>query len=111
MSTATMRRPAVKNYVGGQFTESKNKSLEVLSPIDGEVISTVPLSSANDLDAAVKTAKAAFETWSQMPVKERVQIFYRYKTLMEKNLKELAMLVQEENGKTLDEATAEVEKS
>jgi malonate-semialdehyde dehydrogenase (acetylating)/methylmalonate-semialdehyde dehydrogenase len=111
MSTATMRRPVVKNYVGGQFTDSKNKSLDVLSPIDGEVISTVPLSSANDLDAAVKTAKSAFESWSSMPVKERVQIFYRYKTLMEKNLKELALLVQEENGKTLDEAIAEVEKS
>jgi malonate-semialdehyde dehydrogenase (acetylating)/methylmalonate-semialdehyde dehydrogenase len=111
MSTTTMRQPAVKNYVGGKFTDTKNKSMDVLSPIDGEVISTVPLSSANDLDTAVQTAKAAFETWSAMPVKERVQIFYRYKTLMEKNLKELAMLVSEENGKTYDEAVAEVEKS
>ncbi len=85
--------------------------MDVLSPIDGEIISSVPLSSAQELDAAVMIAKKAYETWSQTPIKERVQIFYRYKTLMENNLKELALLVQQENGKTYDEAYAEVEKS
>lgn len=111
MSTTTTQKPPVKNYIGGKFTDNKNKSMDVLSPIDGEIISSVPLSSAQELDAAVMIAKKAYETWSQTPIKERVQIFYRYKTLMENNLKELALLVQQENGKTYDEAYAEVEKS
>ena len=85
--------------------------MEVISPLTGKVISTVPLSSAKDLDEAVISAKAAFPAWSAMPIKERVQIFYRYKTLMEKNLTELSNLVSAENGKTFDEAKAEVEKS
>ena len=49
--------------------------------------------------------------WSTLPIKERVQVFYRYKNLLEKNLNELSILVREENGKTMSEAKAEVEKS
>lgn len=111
MSLTTTRFPEVKNYIGGNFTKSAKKSMDVISPLDGSVISTVPLSSMEDLNAAVESAQKAFVMWSAMPIKERVQIFFRYKTLMEKNLKELGALVQEENGKTLDEAIAEVEKS
>jgi len=111
METINLKYPEVKNYVAGKFTANGKKSLEVLSPLTGKTISTVPLSTANDLDEAVKAAQAAFPVWSATPVKERVQIFYRYKTLMEKNLKALAQIVHEENGKTIEEATAEVEKS
>ncbi len=111
MTTATLKYPEVKNYISGKFTAFHGKSMEVISPLSGKVISTVPLSTAIELDEAVKSAEAAFPSWSSMPVKERVQIFFRYKTLLEKNLKELATLVHEENGKTLEEATAEVEKS
>src|SRR5205809_3655436 len=69
------------------------------------------MSNTRDLDKAVRAAKAAFPIWSKFPIKERVQVFFRYKYLLEKNLKELAELVQEENGKTYNEAVAEIEKS
>ncbi|MFC7668390.1 aldehyde dehydrogenase family protein [Hymenobacter humi] len=71
----------------------------------------MPLSGAAALDAAVQAAKAAYPAWSATPIKERVQIFYRYKTLLERDMKALADLVREENGKTYDEARAEVEKA
>ncbi|HPI10561.1 MAG TPA: CoA-acylating methylmalonate-semialdehyde dehydrogenase [Catalimonadaceae bacterium] len=103
--------PEVKNYIGGQFSRNGQSSMDVLNPQTGKVISTVPLSTAKDLDMAVEAAKQAFPAWSSTPIKERVQIFYRYKALMEKNLKELSQLVADENGKTFDEARAEVEKS
>jgi malonate-semialdehyde dehydrogenase (acetylating)/methylmalonate-semialdehyde dehydrogenase len=45
-----------------------------------------------------------------MPIKERVQVFFRYKTLLEKHLDELAQLCTEENGKTIGESVAEIEK-
>ncbi|RTQ52584.1 CoA-acylating methylmalonate-semialdehyde dehydrogenase [Hymenobacter gummosus] len=107
-----MKYPAVRNYVAGQFVEDAGaRSLDVYSPLTGAVISTVPLSGAAALDQAVQAAKAAFPAWSSTPIKERVQIFYRYKTLLERDMKALADLVREENGKTLDEARAEVEKA
>jgi malonate-semialdehyde dehydrogenase (acetylating)/methylmalonate-semialdehyde dehydrogenase len=106
-----MKYSPVKNYINGQFVEATtDKKLQVISPVDGNLLSTVPLSSAKDLDAAVKAAKAAFPKWSRLPIKERVQVFFRYKYLLEKNLKELAELCSEENGKTYSESVAEIEK-
>ncbi len=101
----------VRNYINGQFTEtSSSRTMDVISPVDGTHLSILPLSNSKDLDTAVKAAKAAFPAWSKTPIKERVQVFFRYKQLLEKNLKELAEMVQEENGKTYAEAVAEVEK-
>jgi malonate-semialdehyde dehydrogenase (acetylating)/methylmalonate-semialdehyde dehydrogenase len=107
-----MKYPEIKNYIGGKSADTKTKRfLDVISPIDGSLLSKVPMSTVADLDEAVTVAKKAFETWSKTPIKERVQVFFRYKTLLEKHMAELSALVSEENGKTLDEARAEVEKS
>jgi malonate-semialdehyde dehydrogenase (acetylating) / methylmalonate-semialdehyde dehydrogenase len=108
-----MKYPLVQNYVNGKFAAGSPdiRSLDVISPIDGTLLSKVPMSTASDLDAAVKAAKAAFPVWSKTPIKERVQVFFRYKYLLEKHSRELAELVQEENGKTYAEALAEIEKS
>ena len=105
------RHPEVRNYIGGQFIAAEKPSIEVLNPASGEQISTVPLSSGSEVDAAVSAARAAFEGWSQLPIKERVQVFYRYKALLERDLESLAALVSEENGKVMSEARAEVLKS
>jgi malonate-semialdehyde dehydrogenase (acetylating)/methylmalonate-semialdehyde dehydrogenase len=106
-----MKYSAIQNYINGRFVPSSTtQTLNVISPLDGSFLSTVPLSSAKDLDDAVKAAEAAFPAWSKTPIKERVQVFFRYKTLLEKNLKELAELCSEENGKTYGESVAEIEK-
>ena len=107
-----MKYLPVQNYINGKFVNADSqRKLDVTSPVDGNHLSTVPMSTAKDLDAAITSAKAAFTTWSKFPIKERVQVFFRYKYLLEKNLKELSELVQEENGKTYNEAAAEIEKS
>jgi malonate-semialdehyde dehydrogenase (acetylating)/methylmalonate-semialdehyde dehydrogenase len=103
--------PEVHNFIAGQFVSDSGKRLDVYNPRHGKVISSMPLSGKGALDMAVEAAKAAFPAWSGMPVKERVQVFFRYKTLLEKHLQELSELVMDENGKTFDEARAEVEKS
>jgi malonate-semialdehyde dehydrogenase (acetylating)/methylmalonate-semialdehyde dehydrogenase len=106
-----MKYTSVKNYINGNFVDvSTNKTLDIISPIDGTHLSTVPLSSSTDLNDAVAAAKTAFPKWSKTPIKERVQIFFKYKYLLEKNLNELAELITEENGKTIGEAIAEIEK-
>ena len=107
-----MKYAPVKNYINGKFVDATtNRTLPVISPLDGNILSEVPMSSNDDLQKAVEAAREAFHKWSKTPIKERVQVFFRYKTLLEKNMKELAELVQEENGKTYSEAVAEVEKS
>ncbi|MFZ1686091.1 MAG: aldehyde dehydrogenase family protein, partial [Flavobacteriales bacterium] len=111
MSTLTLKYPEVKNYVAGEPDVNGQQKMDVHSPLDGTVISTVPLSTASDLDKAVKAAEAAFPGWSGTPIKERSQIFFRYRELLWKNREELATLVHTENGKTMDESYAEVDKS
>lgn len=107
-----MKYPKIKNFYNGEFVESKSSdSLDVTSPIDGDLLSSVPMSTSNELDAAVGSAKKAFAGWSATPIKERVQVFFKYRYLLEKHSDELTSLVSEENGKTFDEAKAEVEKS
>jgi malonate-semialdehyde dehydrogenase (acetylating)/methylmalonate-semialdehyde dehydrogenase len=107
-----MKYGKVKNFINGEFAAAQGTDyLEVISPIDGALLSHVPLSGAGDLDLAVQAAKAAFEGWSQTPIKARVQVFFKYKYLLEQNMEELAKLVAEENGKTYTEAVAEIEKA
>src|ERR1041384_2666736 len=108
-----MKYSALRNYVAGNFVPptSDRPFLDVYDPSSGDVISRVPMSAASDVDAAVKAAEAAFPAWAATPIKERVQVFYRYKTLLEQNIDELAALVTEENGKIASEARAEVLKS
>lgn len=106
-----MTYPQIQNYIGGQFEAAQtDRFLDVISPLDGNLLSKVPMCGNEDLDFAVATAKTAFLKWSKTPIKERVQVFFRYKFLLERNLTELAELVHRENGKTMDEAIAEIEK-
>jgi malonate-semialdehyde dehydrogenase (acetylating)/methylmalonate-semialdehyde dehydrogenase len=106
-----MKYLPVQNYINGQFVNaSTDQTLPVISPLDGTLLSTVPLSTPKDLDAAVRAAKIVFPAWSHTPIKERVQVLFRYRHLLETHLKELAALVSEENGKTMGEAIAEIEK-
>ncbi|MEI7724315.1 MAG: CoA-acylating methylmalonate-semialdehyde dehydrogenase [Bacteroidota bacterium] len=107
-----MKYPEVRNYIDGRFVSPETtRHLDVISPIDGTLLSKVPLSEAGDLDEAVIKAQQAFALWSKVPVKERVQVFYRYKLLLEENMTALSELIREENGKTFGEAKAEIEKS
>ncbi|MBS1735433.1 MAG: CoA-acylating methylmalonate-semialdehyde dehydrogenase [Bacteroidetes bacterium] len=107
-----MKYKPEQNFINGKWQDTASgKYLDVVSPLDGNVLSKVSMSDAKDLQDAVDAAKNAFQSWSNTPVKERVQVFYKYKTLLERDLDLLTALCSEENGKTLSEARAEVEKS
>ncbi|HVT85294.1 MAG TPA: CoA-acylating methylmalonate-semialdehyde dehydrogenase [Chitinophagaceae bacterium] len=106
-----MKYTPFQNYINGKFVDASSfRTLDVISPLDGNLLSKVPMSTSKDLDDAVKAAKAAFPKWSRTPIKERVQVFFKYKYLLEQHLQQLAELVSEENGKTMSEAIAEIEK-
>jgi len=106
-----MKYPVVANYLNGSFVEDRLPELDVYNPSEGSVISRVPLSTHLEVDRAVESARAAFPGWSSTPIKERVQVFYRYKAALEAHLDQLAALITEENGKIASEARAEVLKA
>ncbi len=105
-----MKYPVVTNFVGGTATAPTATLQDVFDPSEGTVISKVALSTAAEVDHAAQTAKLAFASWSAMPIKDRAQVFFRYKSLLEGQVDDLAKLVSEENGKVFSEAKAEVER-
>jgi malonate-semialdehyde dehydrogenase (acetylating)/methylmalonate-semialdehyde dehydrogenase len=107
-----MKYDVERNFINGKFVDScSQKFLDVISPVDGNNLSKVCISNSKDLEQAVEAAANAFPAWSKTPIKERVQVFYKYKTLLERDIDAFAELCTEENGKTLSESRAEVEKS
>ena len=111
MPSTALKYPTARNYVGGSFVDPSLPALDVFDPSTGRVISRVPLSTHAEVDVAVRIAREAQPKWAAIPIKERVQVFFKYKRLLEEHIDELAALVTEENGKIASEARAEVLKA
>ena len=80
----------------------------VTNPATGAVLAEVPYATEADVDRAVRTAHEAFLKWREVPVVDRVQVLYRFKTLLEKHADEVAAILTRENGKTTEDAKMEV---
>ena len=94
--------------INGRWEPPAGASHSIKNPSNGEVIGQVAYATEQDVDRAVKAAHNAFLQWREVPVVDRVQPLYKFKTLLEKNAEELARTLSLENGKTLDDAKAEV---
>jgi malonate-semialdehyde dehydrogenase (acetylating)/methylmalonate-semialdehyde dehydrogenase len=111
IATATEVR-TLAFYVNGRWEEAPGRSLHpITNPATGEVIARVPYAAAEDIDRAARAAHEAFLKWREVPVVDRVQVFYRYKDLLEKHAEETARILSTENGKTLDDARGSVRRS
>src|SRR5271166_652485 len=99
----------VSFYINGQWEDAGNRRLmPITNPATGAEIAQVAYATADDVDRVVKAAHAAYLKWRDVPVVERMQPLYRYKMLLEKHQNELAATLTTENGKTIDDARAEV---
>src|SRR5271169_3453570 len=99
----------VSFYINGAWETPRGRTMgTVTNPATGAVIAEVPYASAADVDTAVRTAHAAFLKWREVPVVDRVQVLYRYKTLLDKYANDLAAILTSENGKTTEDAKMEV---
>lgn len=111
LMTSMMETKTLKNFIGGKWIASASGKEEIVpNPATGEILAKVPISSREELDAAVATAKEAFQTWSKVPVPSRARILFRYQQLLVEHWEELARLVTLENGKSYDEAYGEVQR-
>ena len=108
---AARAHPDVRHWIGGQPVAGSVRFLDVVNPATGAVIGRVPLGGPAEVELAVAAARRAFPAWSATPIKERVQVFYRYKALLEQHLTELGALITEEHGKLKAEAEAEILKA
>jgi malonate-semialdehyde dehydrogenase (acetylating) / methylmalonate-semialdehyde dehydrogenase len=97
------------NYIGGRWTaSSSSETLPVTNPATGETLARVPLSSAADLDAAVRAASDALPAWRSVSVIERARRLFTLRQALDARREELARSVTTEMGKTIVDARAEV---
>jgi malonate-semialdehyde dehydrogenase (acetylating)/methylmalonate-semialdehyde dehydrogenase len=107
----TERSNVAANYIGGEWRRgSASSATEIANPATEEVLATLPLAEADDANAAVAAAAKAFPAWRQTPPQERIQYLFKYRTLLLEHADEIARLTTMENGKTLVEARAELQR-
>jgi malonate-semialdehyde dehydrogenase (acetylating) / methylmalonate-semialdehyde dehydrogenase len=101
----------IEHWIGGSFTSgSGTRRSAVFNPATGHQQHEVVLAETADVDAAVATAKAAFETWGQASLSKRTKTLFNFRELVNNNVKQLAELVSDEHGKVLSDAAGEVQR-
>ena len=100
---------SIPNYIDGAFVRSESSRILVVdNPATGKEIATVAMSTAAEVDEAARAAHAAFAEWRGVPPQVRVQFIYKLKYLMEEHLEDMARVVTQEHGKSLEEARGSV---
>lgn len=90
-----------KLFINGSWTSSRSgQSFEVISPINGESLTTIEMAQSDDIDAAVTAARASFQkgSWSRMAPAGRKKVLHKIADLIEQNTEELAVLGVRDNG-------------
>ena len=82
----------LRNYVGGEWLESGGELIDVVNPATGKVIAKVPISTGDEVKAAVEAAKEAFPEWRRTPALARARCLFRLKELMEDHFEELSRI-------------------
>ena len=99
----------IKLLIDGEFVDSKTTEwLENRNPATQELLAKVPISTPKEIEQAIVSAHAAFSTWKETPIPERMRVFLRLQALIRDNLDRLAQSITKEQGKTLPDARGDV---
>lgn len=99
-----------KALIGGRWVEPAH-TIEIRDPYRGEVVGTAPVSSMEDLDAALSAAEGARDHAAAMPGYERAALLRRIAALIERDAAPLAQLMTRETGKAIKDAEGEIRRS
>ncbi len=97
----------ILNYINGEWVDSKGQIVDVVNPATGKVIGKCPISTKEEIDQAVKAAKAAYPEWRRTTPLARSRILFRLKEILEENFEEASRIQTMEHGKTIDESRGE----
>jgi malonate-semialdehyde dehydrogenase (acetylating)/methylmalonate-semialdehyde dehydrogenase len=99
-------------FVDGDWCDTESgQYMPVTNSSTGEVMALAPKCTAAEVNAAVAAAAAAYPAWRDTPLPARVQVMFRFKQLVERELNDLAITAASEMGKNLAEARGDVLKA
>jgi succinate-semialdehyde dehydrogenase/glutarate-semialdehyde dehydrogenase len=97
-----------KQYIGGEWVEAGNGGeWDLVNPATELVLQKVPFGDAEDAEAGIDAAAAAFPEWSQLTPYQRGAVMEKAAAFIEANLEEFAKLTTEESGKPFAQSRAE----
>mgnify|MGYP000312536917 FL=1 len=99
-------------FINGEYIPSASgKKIDVIDPSNGQVYHQVSAGNAEDIDKAVRAARAAFDDgpWPNMSGRERAAILRKMGDIINERVNELAELEVQNNGKPLPEAVWDIE--
>lgn len=95
--------------INGEFIDSSSElNIDVTNPANNSVIAQAPCATESEVEQAIATAEAAFETWKDVPVTQRARVMMRYQALLKEHHDEIATILASETGKTFDDAKGDV---
>ena len=112
MSVAAPPTHKLTHYINSQWIESQTSEWrDVVNPATGELLASVPLADAADVNKAVEAAAVAFPEWRRTPPEDRIQPLFKLKMLLEEHIDDIARIITLENGKTFAEGKAEMRRA
>ena len=101
----------INHWIDGSTTAGASTRVgPVYNPATGSQTAEVPFASSADVDAAVRSAKNAFETWRYSSLSQRQNIMFAFRELVAARKLDFAKLLTAEHGKTIDDALGEVQR-
>jgi malonate-semialdehyde dehydrogenase (acetylating)/methylmalonate-semialdehyde dehydrogenase len=110
-AAVTTELKLIGHWIGGEPVRgSSGRKGPVYNPATGEQTGEVDFASAQEIDRAVATAKAAFGEWRTWSLSKRSELFFRIYHLFDEHREDLAKLLTAEHGKVLSDALGEVQR-
>src|ERR1700733_5082442 len=99
----------VKLLINGEFVESRTREWrDIVNPATQEVLARVPFATADEVDAAIRSAHAAFATWKNTPIGAQMRIMLKYQALVREHMPRIAKTLSAEQGKTIPDAEGDI---
>ncbi len=109
MSDSTTTATTIPHWIDGrEHPGAAARVGDVTNPATGRVTGQVVLADADDIAAAVASAKAASQAWASTSVSARTQVVFRFRELLNERKEELAAIITAEHGKVHSDAVGEV---
>ena len=105
----TQETARINHWIDGRLVPGESgRSGPVYNPATGEVAAEVDFASAEEIDAAVAAAKAAFPAWRATSISRRAELFFRIRQLLDEHRDDIARILTREHGKVHSDALGEV---
>ncbi|QLF68641.1 aldehyde dehydrogenase [Peteryoungia desertarenae] len=98
-----------QNFIGGLFVEPRTaNTIDVRNPATGDIFTSVPAATADEVVDAVRAASKAQRDWARQPAINRGEALRKLANILEKNAGRIGEALARESGKSLADATGEV---